>query len=174
MTSNSNEEVRDTRKARKYPFSPFLTDLTGAVLLRTLEHFAFSGKWETKKQFLKDQAVTAWENPAPGTRINVRLMRYSRNGLLLRRRTNARYEYEYRLAPKGFRRYVYLLNMKGLLNPGAVKDSDDKGRMLNRIMLIKLLARQEIARLHSKLSPMGKKEELEIGLPLWVTLGYWD
>ena len=54
MSSNSNEEDRRMKKARKYPFSPFLTDLTGDVMLRTLEYYAFSGKWETKKQLLKD------------------------------------------------------------------------------------------------------------------------
>lgn len=130
-------------------------------MLNTLEYFALTNSWSTKKMFLEDPAVASWENPLPGTRINVRLMRYTRAGLLHRRRTKGRYEYEYKLAPKGLDRFVFVLKDRGLLDPAKAKDPEDREKMLNRLAIVKLLLREEKARLFSKSSQDAKKETLE-------------
>ena len=75
----------------------------------------------------------------PGTRLNVRLLRYARSGLLQRRRTEQRYEYEYTLSPKGLDRYVYLPTSRGLLDPVNARTANEKEMMLNRIRLCRLL-----------------------------------
>jgi hypothetical protein len=108
-------------------------------MLKTVEHFAFNKGWITKKQFLADLGVATWENPRPGTRLNVRLMRYTRSGLLQRRRTKQRYEYEYRLSPKGLDRYIYLLTSRGLLDAVHARTNNEKESMLTRIRLCRLL-----------------------------------
>jgi hypothetical protein len=145
---------------KKYPFPTFEVDLSGDIMLNTLEHFAFANDWNTKKQFLEDPAVAVWENLQPGTRVNVRLMRYTRAGFLHRRRTGGRYEYEYRLSPKGLNRYVFMLKSRGLLDPANAKTPDDKERILNRLATVKLLLAQEKVRLISKLSPEARAQAL--------------
>jgi len=127
------------RRKRPYDIPTFEVDTSGMVMLNTLEHFAFTHSWITKKQFLADLGVATWENPMPGTRLNVRLLRYARSGLLQRRRTEQRYEYEYTLSPKGLDRYVYLPTSRGLLDPVNARTANEKEMMLNRIRLCRLL-----------------------------------
>jgi hypothetical protein len=138
-------------REKKYSFPTFKVDLSGAIMLQTLEHFAFTSGWSTKKQFLEDPTVAAWENPTSGTRVNVRFLRYTRAGLLQRRRTGGRYEYEYRLSSKGVDRYVFMLKSGHLLDPAFAKTPEDRDRMLNRLAVTKLLRRQQIIRLESQL-----------------------
>jgi len=153
--SSSREDL-----VKKYPFPTFEVDLSGDIMLNTLEHFAFTNEWNTKKQFLEDPVVAGWENPEPGTRVNVRLMRYTRAGLLQRRRSGGKYEYEYRLSPKGLNRYVFMLKSRGLLDPSNAKTPEDKETMLNRIAVVKMLLAREVDRLKSKLSrPYAEVEQ---------------
>jgi hypothetical protein len=144
---------------KKYPFPTFGVDLSGDIMLGTLEYFAYAGGWRTKKQFLEDFGVASWENPTPGTRVNVRLLRYTRAGLLERRRTRKktrkRYEYEYMLSPKGLDRYIFKLKSRGLLNPTNAKTVDQKEMMLNRIAVVRLLLEKRKEELLLKLDSKG-------------------
>jgi len=125
-------------------------------MLNTLEYFAVAGSWRTKKQFLGDPVVATWENPMSGTRVNVRLLRYTRAGLLQRRRTVKWYEYEYWLTFKGVDRYVFMLKRRGLLEPANAKTEDEKEMMLNRLAAVKLLRMKQKSELLSKLSNHGQ------------------
>jgi hypothetical protein len=108
---------------------------------------------------LEDLVVASWENPTPGTRVNVRLLRYTRAGLLERRRTRKRtrkrYEYEYMLLPKGLDRYIFKLKSRGLLNPTNAKTVDQKEMMLNRIAVVRLLLEKRKEELLLKLDSKG-------------------
>lgn len=140
---------------KKLKFPTFEVDLSGDIMIKTLEHFAFTRKWHTKEQFLADPAVAEWENPTPGTRVNVRLLRYTRAGLLNRRRNEGRYEYEYRLSPKGVDRYIYMLKDRGLLNPANVKSALERETMLLRLAVVKLLRNQRKVDLESELRQLS-------------------
>ncbi|MGD0319343.1 MAG: hypothetical protein ABSB56_06595 [Nitrososphaerales archaeon] len=145
-------------RVRKYPFPTFEVDLSGSIKLRTLEHFAYASTWHTRKQFLKDPVVAEWENLTPGKRTNVRLLRYYRAGLLNRRRKEGRYEYEYRLSPKGEDRYIYMLKSRGLLDPTKAKNPDEKELALNRLAVVKLLLMRQRRRLESGLARLDLEE----------------
>ena len=145
-------------REKKYPFPTYEVDLSGNIMLNTLEHFAHTLQWHTKKQFLRDPMVTDWENPTPGKRVNVRLLRYARAGLLSRRKREGRYEYEYRLSPKGEDRYIYMLKSRGLLNPNNAKTPEEKETVLNRIKLAKLLRMRQRRRLESELARLKLPE----------------
>lgn len=142
-------------REKKYPFPTYEVDLSGGVMLNTLEHFAHTTRWHTKKQFLRDPMVADWEIPTPGKRVNVRLLRYTRAGLLSRRRREGRYEYEYRLSPKGEDRYIYILKSGGLLDPGNAKTPEEKELMLNRIAVAKLLRMRQRRRLEPELARLS-------------------
>jgi len=157
-----NPQREDREKKDRFP--TFEVDVSGTVMLNTLEYYAFVDGWSTKKQFLEDPIVAGWENPLPGTRANVRFLRYTRAGLLSRRRTEAKYEFEYKLTPKGLDRYEWLLKSRGLLNPADALNDDEKERMLVRWAVIKLRYREEKVRLASLLSPTGRMQALERGL----------
>lgn len=124
-------------------------------MIKTLEHFAFTREWHTKEQFLEDPTVAEWENPTPGTRVNVRLLRYTRAGLLSRRRNERKYQYEYRLSPKGEDRYIYMLKDRGLLNPANAKSMLEKETMLIRLAAVKLLRNLRKADLESELRQLS-------------------
>ena len=140
---------------KKYPFPTFGVDLSGDIMLGTLEYFAYAGGWRTKKQFLEDLEVASWENPTPGTRVNVRLLRYTRAGLLERRKKKKKYEYEYRLSSKGLDRYIFMLKSRGLLNPTNAKTAEQKEMMLNRIAVVRLLLEKRKEELLLKLGSKG-------------------
>lgn len=127
-------------------------------MLNTLEHFAHTTRWHTKKQFLKDPKVADWKSPAPGKRVNVRLLRYTRAGLLSRRRREGRYEYEYRLSPKGVDRYIYMLKDRGPLDPGKAETPEEKETMLNRLAVARLLRMRQRRRLKPELARLGLTE----------------
>lgn len=141
-------------RVKKYPFPTFEVDLSGAVMLQTLEHFAFTSGWSTKKQFLEDPVVASWENPTAGTRVNVRLLRYTRSGFLQRRRTGGRYEYEYRLSSKGVDRYIFMLKSRHLLDSAYAKTPEDRDLMLNRLAVAKLLRKQQKIELERRIASL--------------------
>jgi hypothetical protein len=140
---------------KKPTFPTFEVDLSGDIMMKTLEHFAFTRKWHTKEQFLRDPAVAEWENPTPGTRINVRLLRYTRAGLLSRRRNKLKHQYEYRLSPKGEDRYIYMLKDRGLLDPANAKSALEKETMLTRLAAVKLFRNLRKADLESELRQLS-------------------
>ena len=72
-----------------------------------------------------------------------------------RRRSERRYQYEYRLSPKGEDRYIFMLKDRGLLDPANAKSELEKETMLTRLAVVKLLRNQRRADLESELRQLS-------------------
>jgi len=119
-------QEREHPKERKYPFPTFPPER--GVKRRVLEYFIENPGWHTTKGFASDSFNAAgWESSVPWTKaIAMRLLRYQSQGLLERRRTAGKHEYEYSVTPRGEERWIYLANAEGLLYPTQTKSSADK------------------------------------------------
>ena len=102
---------------RRYPYPPsYRVDRSGYVKLRTLESFVLGEPWQTCKSFLDDVTSEKLESLFPHTAtVQMRFIRYTRAGLLERRRVGK--EYEYGITVKGEKRWIFLAGKMGLLDP---------------------------------------------------------
>jgi hypothetical protein len=86
---------------------PTFVDRSGRIKQHTLESFLLHSGWHKPNELVDDPALgVMWEPAASSRKIQMRLTRYTRQGLLSRRK--ARRGYEYSLARGGENRLMYL------------------------------------------------------------------
>jgi hypothetical protein len=96
---------------RKYPVPNADVDLSGVVKEQTLEYFLLNPGWHRTVEIRRDSYLTDIVSPEESRAIQMRLVRYTRQGLLERRkRTNG---FEYQISMKGEDRLFYLWDKFG-------------------------------------------------------------
>lgn len=100
----------------------------------TLEYFAYHPGWHASKQVEKDLMLGRLKMPEQSRAIQMRLLRYSRQGLLARRRVER--GYEYRLTTKGENRLFYF--WEKLPEPNDSKASDLEVQRFEQRLSLKL------------------------------------
>lgn len=129
---------------RNYPYPAYDVDRSGFVKLRTLEFFVLNEGWHTPERFRREVALNKWEDMFPRTlAVQMRFLRYTRLGLLARRRVGRHYEYA--ITMNGERRWVHMLKTRGLLEPEKAKTLQEKNMVsIRREKVHELLEKHEL------------------------------
>jgi uncharacterized protein YwgA len=116
-------------------------DHSGLVKLRTLEFFVMNEGWHTPEGFRSEVALDKWEDIFPYSKaVQMRFLRYTRLGLLERRKVGRKYEYE--ITVRGERRWIHMLRGQGLLEPEKAKTLEEKNLVsMRRERALELLKR---------------------------------
>jgi hypothetical protein len=128
-------------RPRRYPYPAYDVDRSGFVKLRTLEFFVLNESWHTPERFRREVALDKWEDMFPlSNAVEMRFLRYTRLGLLKRRRVGR--QYEYAITTVGERRWIYMLKKRGLLEPEKAKTLGEKNlATMRREKVLELLKR---------------------------------
>jgi hypothetical protein len=102
---------------RKFPLSPKDAEEASAVKRDTLEYFAYIHGWHSPQELEEDPVLAGSQSPDKSRAIQMRLLRYSRQGLLSRRRAPRGYEYE--ITMKGEDRLFHLWEKLGDIKANA-------------------------------------------------------
>jgi hypothetical protein len=130
------------RKASKYRPPLEDVDLSGKVKLETLEEVLLEQKmngWCTAKDLYQHSTLGAYLYQSEWRCISIRLLRYWRAGLLIRRRKGRRFKY--RLSEKGENRLIYLWEKFGCLEVSKTWEMERLGKTQKELTEI----RQEFA-----------------------------
>ena len=122
---------------RKFPLSLSPEDPESNTTKRdTLEYFAYNQGWHSPRDLEEggDPRLSSIRSPEESKAIQMRLLRYSRQGLLSRRRRNRGYEYA--ISMKGEDRLFYLCDKLGETSTkkGGLPP-EEKEKMTNRLNL---------------------------------------
>jgi hypothetical protein len=120
---------------RKFPLSLKDHEEASVVKRDTLEYFAYSHGWHTPQELEEDPLLAGPQSPNKSRAIQMRLLRYSRQGLLSRRRAPRGYEYE--ITMKGEDRLFYLWDMFGDSNANRELTPEETERM-TKVLNLKL------------------------------------
>ena len=132
-------------RLKRYPFPVWDVDRTGNVKRRTLEFFVFNEGWHTAERIRREPGLDTWEDIYPDTRaVSIRLLRYTRAGLLQRREIRPHW-YEYTITMEGERRWMFLAKKFGLLDPEKAKTvAERKEALERREEKVELLEKHEV------------------------------
>jgi hypothetical protein len=120
---------------RKFPLTRKDSEEEGAIKMDTLEYFVGFPGWHGPAE-LKDNPVLADSLLLKGSRaIQMRLLRYSKQGLLSRRR--APRGYEYMITMKGEDRLFYLWNKFGITD-ACRKLTSEESESMRELLNLKL------------------------------------
>lgn len=135
---------------RRYPFPPYDLDQASIVRLRTLEFFVFNEGWHTAEELRGDVVLGKWEPLFPRSMaVQIRFLRYTRSGLLERKRRG--HHYEYAITMKGERRWIYLLRSRGLLEPERAETLEEKNLVSTRREAVESILEKHKENLEEKL-----------------------
>lgn len=105
-----------TERRQAYPFPHVKPDRSGRVKMETLQYFDSHPGGRSATEMLRDPVLGAKVAGDGGDRaLRMRLLRYSRDNLLRRRRKGGEYWYE--ITPSGEKRLIYLWEKNGQLSP---------------------------------------------------------
>lgn len=123
---------------KKFPFPRVPVPTFDEAKMKTLAYFAVTPGWHSVKQFLNDPLASEGESLVLGTRsVPMRLFRYTRQGLLRRRRGRRGYEYE--IAMRGEERLLHLWRKNGLLDPQKGKIESERNALEVRLKVENVL-----------------------------------
>ncbi len=125
---------------RRFPVPRFGVDRTGATKSRSLEFFALDTSWHSAREFCSSPIANEFLGLEALKTVEMRLLRYSRAGLVKRRRRKRGYEYSISLL--GEERLVYLWERLGYLNPSTATGAGDKEVMRSRLKIAVFLAKK--------------------------------
>jgi hypothetical protein len=149
-----------SNKGSEY-YPPYLPrEPAGRVKLETLEFFAYSAGWHRPAELRQDILAPKGDLLVQGTRrVEVRLLRYTRMGLLERRRASESHAgtrgYEYRLTLKGEKRLLYIWKDMGFLNQDKAKSLEDLKIIQIRLDLKDLILKKHLEKLFTKRNTAG-------------------
>ena len=132
-------------RLKRYPFSTWDVDRTGSVKRRTLEFFVFNEGWHTAERVRREPGFDTWEDIFPDSKaVPMRLLRYTRMGLLQRREISW-HCYEYAITMEGERRWMFLAKKLGFLDSEKAKTVAGRNEALERREeKIELLEKHEV------------------------------
>ena len=135
---------------RRYPYPAYDADRTGLVRVSTLEFFVFNEGWHTAEELRSEILLEKWPALFPFSKaISIRFLRYTRSGLLERRRKG--HHYGYAITMKGERRWIYLLRSRGLLDPQRAGTLEEKNLVSTRREAVETILEKHKANLEEKL-----------------------
>ena len=143
------DEPTERRQAnRGYPFSNTKPDRSGKVKMETLEYFHSHPGGHSATDMLEDPVIGAKPtNDGGNTALRIRLMRYTRQGLL--KRIWDMGEYRYDISEIGEKRLIHLWEHQGLLNPEGAHTLKEIDSAITRLEDVRsILERLERARYH--------------------------
>jgi hypothetical protein len=132
------------RYPRKYPYPAYDVDHSGLVKLRTLEFFVLNEGWHTPEGFRSDASLDKWEDIFPYSKaVQMRFLRYTRLGLLERKKVSRNYEYE--ITMRGEQRWIHMSRRRGLLEPEKAKNLEEKNLVsMRRERALELLKKHKM------------------------------
>lgn len=126
---------------RKYPFPSYTVEPNEAKL-QTLEYFVVTPGWHSAEEVRNDSLASGWEGAAPESRsVKMRLMRYSRMGLLAKMKKGRRFDY--RVTTRGQERLLHLWRARGLLDPHRVNTNLEREEILTRLEVERIVLDRE-------------------------------
>ncbi|MFQ5969418.1 MAG: hypothetical protein ACE5J2_02855 [Nitrososphaerales archaeon] len=129
---------------KKLPRRMICPDLTGKLKINTLEFFAFNHGWHSSKVLYCNPVLRGLYFVGSGWRcLSMRLLRYYRDGLLLRRRGSR--SFEYCITWKGEDRLIHLWKKLGYLDVDRKLTDPEKGITEIRLRKIKSMGHERIA-----------------------------
>jgi hypothetical protein len=121
---------------RKFPLSLRDSEESSTIKRDTLEYFAYSRGWHIPQELEEDPVLAGPQSPNKSRAIQMRLLRYSRQCLLSRRKAPRGYEYE--ITMKGEDRLFYLWDKLGDISANGELTPEEAERMTN-VLNLKLL-----------------------------------
>jgi hypothetical protein len=117
---------------RRYPFPYVKPDRSGRVAAQTLEYFVHDPTSHAVTELLRDPILGNMLAKDSGDKaLRVRLLRYTRQGLLSRKWESG--EYRYKITRPGENRLIYLWERAGLLDPEKADSQAAKEEMKLRL-----------------------------------------
>ena len=143
LIARRTEMPEDTEKTeRRYPFPNFEPDRSGEVAALTLEYFVTHPTSHTATELTKDPVLGNTLARDQGDRaLRVRLLRYSRQGLLRRKRERGQYHYE--VTRRGENRLIHLWERAELLDPAKADSEAAREEMKARLELVKSILKAQ-------------------------------
>jgi hypothetical protein len=135
---------------RRYPFPSYDPEQSSIVKLKSLEFFVFNEGWHTAEELREKVLFEKWQPIFPLSKaIPTRFLRYTRSGLLERRRRG--HHYEYAITMKGEKRWIYFLRRRGLLEPEKAKTLEERNLVSTRREAVEATLEKHKASLEEKL-----------------------
>ncbi len=123
---------------RKFPVPSLPSRGFNESKMATLAYFAVTPGWHSQAQVKNDQLASDLERLFPRMKsVSMRLLRYTKQGLLMRRR--GKRGYEYAITMRGEERLLHLWRSKGLLDPDEAKTEDERKVVSTRLRLERVL-----------------------------------
>lgn len=121
-----------SRREGRYKVPVVDIDRSGTVKAQTLSYFSTYEGWYSAKELLKHPRLGRYLSKVPDDRaIQMRLLRYSKLGILERRKVSR--EYQYRITTAGEKRMLYLWEKLGYLDPSRANTDLQKKLMRLRL-----------------------------------------
>jgi hypothetical protein len=151
----------DTEKReRRYPFPGFEPDRSGEVAALTLKYFVTHPTSHTATELTKDPILGNMLARDRGDRaLRVRLLRYSRQGLLLRKRE--RREYHYEITKFGENRLIHLWERAGLLDPAKADSEVAREEMKVRLELVRSILKAQEKQLTEEIERRRMRKSIQ-------------
>lgn len=110
--------------------------------LQTLEYFVVTPGWHSAEEVQNDSLASRWEGAAPESRsVKMRLLRYSRMGLLAKTKVGRRWKY--RVTTRGEERLLHLWRAGGLLDPHRASTSLEREEVATRLQVERVVLDRE-------------------------------
>ena len=138
--------VNPERTERRYPFPWVKPDRSGMVATQTLEYFVHHPTSHTASELLRDPVLGNMLAADGGDKaIRMRLLHYTRQGLLAREWESG--EYRYRITRSGENRLIFLWDQAGLLDPEKADSEAAKEQMKLRLKTQDSILESQVAEL---------------------------
>jgi len=118
---------------RKFPVAQKDADPPGLAKKDTLEFFLINPGWHPPSDLKDDPVLGSLLPPEESRAIQMRLMRYVRQGILIRRKASR--GFEYKLTLKGEDRVFYLWDKFGDTNPERELTFEEENRIIELLNL---------------------------------------
>jgi hypothetical protein len=126
---------------RKYPFPSYTVEPNEAKL-QTLEYFVLTPGWHSAEEVRNDSLASGWESAAPESRsVKMRLLRYSRMGLLAKMKVGRKWEYS--VTTRGEERLLHLWRAGGLLDPHKTNTNLEREEIATRLEVEQIVLDRE-------------------------------
>lgn len=134
-------------RERKFPSPSLSTPAFNESKMATLAYFAVTPGWHPQAQVKNDRLASDLERLIPRSKsVPMRLLRYTKQGLLMRRR--GRRGYEYTITRRGEEWLLHLWRSKGLLDPDKAETEDEMKAVYIRLRLERVLLERYNLELH--------------------------
>lgn len=128
----------EEHRERKFPIPSLPASGFNESKMATLAYFAVTPGWHPQAQVKNDSLASNLERLIPRSKsVPMRLLRYTNQGLLMRRK--GKRGYEYAITMRGEERLLHLWRSKGLLDPDKAKTEDEMNAVYTRLRLERFL-----------------------------------